>query len=59
MTRYGCHSAPRKPIYQVHVRHYQPDGSWLLKRAWIEARGSAACQYDMKAADSRCQGCRK
>lgn len=58
-TYEGCWNTQRQPRYQVHVREYAPDGSWLLKREWIEDRGSTDCRYDKKTEDQRCEGCRK
>jgi len=59
MKSYACHNAPRKDRYQVHVRQYEADGSWLLKRQWIKDVMSLGCKYDVRATDPRCAGCLK
>jgi hypothetical protein len=59
VTLHSCHNIKRKDRYQVHVREYSTDGSWLLRRHWINDVMSKDCRYDRKESDKSCNGCRK
>lgn len=55
----GCHNAPRKDGYFVHVRQYQPDGRYVIVQKFIHDVLSRECRYDFRASDPGCVGCGK